>query len=166
MKISRLVVAVCIAFACSAAQAGNAYTVRPTDLKEKPFTDAKTLATLPGSSKVEVVQRRGSWNQIKADGKTGWVKMLSLRLGGSVHVGGGDTGVRSLFNVASTGRSGSTMTTGVRGLSEEKLHNPQPNPQALEELHGYAVDKSSAQRFAAAGNLKAAKVDYLPAPAK
>lgn len=165
MKISRLVTAMCIALACSAAQAGNAYTVRPTDLKEKPFTDAKTLATLPGSSKVEVVQRRGSWNQIKAGDKTGWVKMLSLRLGGSFQAGG-DTGVRSLFNVASTGRSGSMMTTGVRGLSEEKLHNPQPNPQAFAELHGYAVDKASAQRFAAAGSLKAAKVGYLPAPAK
>lgn len=167
MKTFIMVAAMCIAFTCSTAQAGgSAYTVRATDLKEKPFTDAKTLTTLPGKSKVEVLQRRGSWNQIRVGGKNGWVKMLSLRQGGTFQSGGGDTGVQSLFNVVSTGRSGSMTTTGVRGLSEEKLHNPQPNPRAFEELHGYAVDKETAQRFAAAVNLKAEKVDYLPAPAK
>jgi len=72
----------------------------------------------------------------------------------------------TLFNVASTGSSGSTTTTGVRGLSEEKLRNPQPNPQALQQLGDLAVSKAEAQQFAKSGRLSAAQMDYLPAPAK
>ncbi len=166
MKLSRWMIAAGLALACGLAQAGDtAYTVRPTPLKEKPYTDAKTLDNLAQNAKVEVVGRRGSWNKVKVGDKTGWVKMLSLRLGeGSQKTG--DTGFRTLFNVASTGGSGSTTTTGVRGLSEEKLHKPQPNPQAVEDMHKLAVSKQEAQRFAAAGKLVAGQMDYLPAPGK
>jgi hypothetical protein len=155
-----------LALACALAQAGEtAYTVRPTALKEKPYTDAKTLDSLGQNAKVEIVGRHGSWNKIKIGDKTGWVKMLRLRLGDAVQKTG-DTGFKTLFNVASTGGSGSTATTGVRGLSEEKLHNPQPNPKAVEDMHRLAVSKDEAQRFAQAGNLTAGRMDYLPAPAK
>ena len=166
MKLLQLIFAAGLVLACGVAQAGEtAYTVRPTALKAKPYTDAKTLENLAQQVRVEIVARRGSWSQIKVNEATGWVKMLSLRLGEAGQKTG-DTGFKTLFNVASTGGSGSTMTTGVRGLSEEKLHNPQPNPKAFEEMHGLAVDKAEAQQFAKAGKLVAAKMDYLPAPAK
>ena len=166
MKLSELMLAASLALACALAHAGDtAYTVRPTALKEKPYTDAKTLDNLAQNAKVEIIGRHGSWNKVKVNDTTGWVKMLSLRLGEAVQKTG-DTGFKTLFNVASTGGSGSTMTTGVRGLSEEKLHNPHPDPQALEEMHRLAVSKDEAQRFAKAGNLAAGKMDYLPAPAK
>jgi hypothetical protein len=165
MKLSGLMLAAGLALACGLAQAGEtAYTVRPTALKEKPYSDAKTLDNLGQNAKVEIVGRRGSWNKIKVNDTTGWVKMLSLRLGDAAQKTG-DTGFKTLFNVASTGGSGSTMTTGVRGLSEEKLHNPQPNPQAVEAMHRLAVSKEEAQQFAQAGKLAAGKMDYLPAPA-
>jgi hypothetical protein len=166
MKLSVWMIAAGLALACGLVQAGDmAYTVRPTALKDKPYTDAQTLDNLGQNVRVEIVGRRGSWNKIKVGNATGWVKMLSLRLGdGSQKTG--DTGFKTLFNVASTGGSGSTMTTGVRGLSEEKLHNPQPNPQALEEMRKLAVSKDEAQRFAGAGKLTAVSVNYLPAPAK
>jgi len=166
MKFLQLAGALAFALMCAQAQAGEtAYTVRATALKAKPYSDAETLDILAQQARVEIVARKGSWNQVKANGKTGWVKMLSLRLGAASQKSG-DSGFKTLFNVASTGGSGSATTTGVRGLSEEKLHNPQPNPQALQELHGLAVDKAEAQQFAKAGNLAAAKMDYLPAPAK
>ena len=166
MKLSELMLAAMLAIACGLAQAGEtAYVVRPTALKEKPYTDAKTLDNLAQNARVEVVGRRGSWSRIKVGEKAGWVKMLSLRLGEASQKTG-DTGFKTLFNVASTGSSGSTMTTGVRGLSEEKLHNPQPNPQALEEMHRLAVSKEEALQFAKAGKLAAGSMDYLPAPAK
>ncbi len=166
MKLTKWMIAAALARACGLAQAGDtAYTVRPTALKEKPYTDSKTLDNLAQNTRVEIIARRGSWNRIKVGDTTGWVKMLSLRLGEATQKTG-DTGFKTLFNVASTGGSGSTMTTGVRGLSEEKLHNPQPNPQALEEMHKLAVSKDEAQRFAKAGKLVAGSMDYLPAPAK
>jgi hypothetical protein len=73
----------------------------------------------------------------------------------------GDSGLMALFNVASTGRSGSTVTTGVRGLSEEQLKNTKPNPQALQAGKRYAVSRQEAERFAAEGKLHAQSVDYL-----
>ncbi len=166
MKSLRWIVALLLAAACAVAQAGEtAYTVRATALKAKPYTDADTLATLPEQSAVEILGRRGSWNQVKAGGTTGWVKMLSLRVASGQRKSG-DSGLKALFGMAATGSSGSTMTTGVRGLSEEKLHNPHPNPEALKQLRTFAVSGAEAQQFAAAGKLVPAHVDYLPAPAK
>jgi hypothetical protein len=166
MKLTKWMIAAALALACGLAQAGDtAYTVRPTALKEKPYTDSKTLDNLAQNAKVEIIGRHGSWNKIKVGDSTGWVKMLSLRLGEASQKTG-DTGFRTLFNVASSGSSGSTTTTGVRGLSEEKLHNPHPDPQALEAMHKLAVSKEEAQRFANAGKLVAGKMDYLPAPGK
>ena len=143
-----------------------AHTVRATELKAKPFTDAATLATLAEGRKVEVVGRKGGWTKLRANDKTGWVRMLSLRFGDAAAKKSGDTGLGALFNVVTTGSSGSTVATGVRGLSEENLKNPHPNPQALKQLHGFEVGKRAAQKFARAGKLRTQHVDYLPAPDK
>ncbi len=145
----------------SAWAGGVAYTIRDTELKAKPFSDAETLASLPSQSKVEVLQRQASWTQVKSGSAKGWVKMLSLQLESNAQNKQGDNGLRTLFNVASTGRSGSTVTTGVRGLSEEQLKNAEPNPQALRAAKRYAVNSEEAQRFAAQGKLQAQSIDYL-----
>jgi hypothetical protein len=144
-------------------QAGEiAYTVRPTELKIKPFSDAATLLTLPEHGKVEILMRQASWMQVKSAGTSGWVKLLSLRIGNEdAPKKGGDSGLGALFNVAATGSSGSTVTTGVRGLSEEKLKNASPNPKALKTMQDFAVTKKSAVGFAEAGKLKSRHVDYL-----
>ena len=161
----RILIAVCLSLACVWAYAGeSANTVRDVPLKAKPFADAPTLATLPTGSKVEIVSRQSGWTQIKADAATGWVKMLSLRLDAGVAQRRGDSGLGALFNVASTGRSGGTVTTGVRGLSEERLKNARPNPQALQAAKAYTIGKSEAQRFADQGGLHAQNIDYLAAP--
>jgi hypothetical protein len=166
MNVLRLITTVLLLSVCSLAQAGEAaYTVRSTDLKAKPYTDADTLTILPERSKVEIVGRHGSWDKVMENGKIGWVKMLSLRIEEGVQSKTGDNGFKTLFNVASTGSSGSTMTTGVRGLSEENLRNPHPNPKALQELNGVAASKAEAQQFAGVGKLTTAKMNYLPAPA-
>lgn len=168
MRLMQLAFAACLSIVSGLTLAGEtAYTVRPTELKAKPFADADTLATLAEKSAVEIIARQGSWNQVKVKGATGWVKMLSLRLGGEgVQKKAGDSGLSTLFNVAQTGSSGSTTTTGVRGLSEEKLRNPRPNPQALKQLESFAESKAQAQQFAKSGKLSAVQMDYLPAPAK
>ena len=168
----KLIFALCFGLymlTAAAAQAGEiAYTVRATELKAKPFADAATLLSLAEHGKVEIVARQASWMQVKAaDGTTGWVKMLSLRLGnGEASKKSGDNGLGALFNVAATGNSGSTVTTGVRGLSEENLKNAHPNPQALKTMQGYAVSKQEASGFAKAGKLKSQHMDYLTPPAK
>lgn len=159
------IAAICLSLLCGMAQAGDpAYAVRDTDLKAKPFSDAVTLSQVAANTRVEIMQRKSSWMQVKVNGKTGWIKMLSLRLGeASARKKRGDSGLAALFNVASTGSSGSTVTTGVRGLSEEQLKNTTSNPQELEAGKAYAVSKSEARKFAQSGKLSARKMDYLPA---
>lgn len=159
----RKIVALCLLFCLvPAAWAGeSAYTIRSTELKAKPYTDAPTLTSLPPRSRVEVLGRQASWTHVKSTSFNGWVKMLNLRFDANGQSRRGDNGLSALFNVASTGRSNSTVTTGIRGLSEEQLKNTKPNPQALQAAKRYAVSRSDAERFAAQGKLHAQSVDYL-----
>lgn len=156
----------CLGWYAPVAHADEAHTVRPTEVKAKPFTDADTLTSLPENSAVEVLARKSGWMQIKNDGTSGWVKMLNLRFGNAAaQKESGDSGLGTLFNVAATGGSGSTVSTGVRGLSEESLKNPHPNPEAMKELQRYATGKKEAQNFGKSGELATRQIDYLP-PAK
>jgi len=164
MKLARFLMAISLALVCGLAQANDiAYTARPIDLKKEPYNDAATVARLPQNTQVKIVARRGSWDKIQVGKSVGWVKMLSLRMTVS-STKPSYSKYRSLYNVASSGGSRSTITTGVRGLSEEKLHNPQPDPRALQEMHRLAVSKDEARRFAQAGHLTASQMAYLPAP--
>lgn len=154
-----LVIAPVLAIATESAQ-----TLTSTDLKPEPFIDAKTISTLPAKTPVEVLKRQGGWLQIKTDSAEGWVKMTSVRLGSGGVDAKGDSGLASLFNAATTGRSGEkgvTVATGVRGLSAEDLKNAKPAPDAVKKLDSYSGSKNEAQSFAANGKLQAQKVDYL-----
>lgn len=136
-----------------------ATVIRATELKKSPATDADTVAQLPENTAVEALDRQGGWTRIKAASGEGWVKLLALRYGGPT-AKKGDTGIAQIFNVARTGSSGTQVTTGVRGLDEEKLANAQPNPGELEKLEKYAVERPAAAGFAAKGKLSAHQVDY------
>ncbi len=140
-----------------------AYTVRPTEIKQQPYSDAASIATLPDKASVNIVLRKGGWVQINSTQGKGWVKMLNLR-SSSTTTKQGDSGLQSLFNMGRSGSSGITVATGVRGLSEEDLQNSQPNPAELAKLQGYAVNKNQAEKFGRSSKLKTQTLDYVPAP--
>lgn len=143
-----------------------AYTVRPTEMKQEPLTDAASLASLAEKSQVEILQRQGGWARVKSSSASGWVRLLSLRFSPVSGEGQrGDTGIKSLFNVALTGSSGTVVATGVRGLSEEDLKNAQPNPQQLKKMRSYAAGKAEAQEFSRKVKLTPQRIDFVPAPA-
>ncbi len=139
-----------------------AYTVRATEIKQKPFSDAATVATLKEKASVTMLSRQGGWVNINSEAGEGWVKLLSLR-SDVVAAKTGDSGLGSLLNVGRTGSSGITVATGVRGLSEEELKNAKPNPEEFKKLQGFAVDKNKAENFATSVKLKSQTLDYLPA---
>lgn len=152
--------------AAGAAAGEPAYTVRPTDLKAKPFTDAATLAKLAQSSQVDVMERQASWLQVKAAGSTGWVKMLSVRydqIGAASRSGTTNSNLGVLFNIAQTGSGGSVATTGAKGFMEEGLRNPRPNPAALQQMHTQDVSAAEARAFAAGGRLSTVSIAYVGA---
>ena len=135
-----------------------ATVIRATELKSEPASDATTMAQLAENTAVEAIERKGGWSRVKTKSGEGWVKMLALRYGGSAK--SGDSGIGRLFSVARTGSSGTTVTTGVRGLDGDQIKTAQPNAAELKKLHGYAVNAQAAGSFAASGKLEAQKVDY------
>ncbi len=78
-----------------------------------------------------------------------------------------DTNLSSNSNpyntISKTGSSGNTVSTGVKGLSEEQLKNAKPNPEEARRLGNYKDTEADARSFARQGKLVAQKVDYLPA---
>ena len=137
-----------------------ATVIRAAELKQEPASDAATVATLAESTVVEAFERKSGWTRVKSASGEGWVRMLSLRFGGSAATKSGSSGVSQLFNVARTGSSGTQVTTGVRGLDEQQLANAQPNPAELTKLDGFAADRDAAASFAAQGKLEAQSVGY------
>lgn len=155
-------------FALGLAQAmaqETGYTVREIEVKKEPFSDADTVGTLPEKAQVKVLNRQGGWMQVESGTVSGWVRMLSVRVN-SVRSSLA-SGLKSLFSVARTGSSGTTVTTGVRGLDKEQIQNAKPNPEELKKLSGFAATKADAERFAAESpQLKNQAVEYLPASAR
>lgn len=152
--------------AIGSAHAETALTIRATDLQALAQSDAATLASLPENTKVDVLRRVGAWDEVKtATGQTGWVRMLNLRFDVSTtSKGNGASGsLNALSGLLSTGRTSNTatVTTGVRGLTEEDLKNATANPAELEKMQRFATDKTSAEKFAQHSKLSATKVDYL-----
>jgi hypothetical protein len=135
--------------------------VRPTELKQEPATDAAKIVDLPADAAVDAGKRSGGWIFVRTKaGKEGWVKLLSLRYGGVGAAKKGDTGVVQAINVARTGSSGTQVTTGVRGLDDEKIATAQPNSAELKKLEGFAVPASASAQFAERGKLQSHSVSY------
>lgn len=146
---------------CGSVLAEPATTTRSTELKAQPTSDAITLATLPEKEKIETIKRQGAWIQVKsADGKIGWLRMLSLRLGNSESQKT-TSGLGSLLGFGRSTTTGGTVTTGVRGLSEEDLENAKPNPAELEKMEKFSVNKTQAKRFATSAKLQSQDLEYL-----
>lgn len=145
------------------------YTYRVTELKSRPFTDAPTVASLPEKTSVEVLERKGAWMQIKAQegGTRGWVRMLSVRLG-STEKKSSNGSLLALIGMSNRPRpqTSATVTTGVRGFSEEDLQKAEPNPEELIKMDGFAATAEQAQQFATAGKLESQTAPYFDADGK
>lgn len=148
----------------AAAQAETGYTLRAIDLKAKPFLDSDNVAKLPDKAELEIVTRQGPWMQVKTkDQKLGYVRLLQVRLGGAVTAAdpGGyvplpATGASSSSRPATT----ATVTTGVRGFSEEELKASQPNKAEYEKMKGFAATPEQAAAYAAGVKLAARAVPF------
>jgi len=142
------------------AAAEPATVIREVEMKQAPAADAATLATLPENTAVDALERKGGWTRVKTSAGEGWVRMLSLRLGGATTAKPGASGLTQAFNVARTGTSGTQTTTGVRGLDADQIANAQPNPAELAKLEKFAANREAAASFATEGKLAPTSVAY------
>lgn len=151
-----------------AALAEPAVTIRATPLQAQAESDAATVDSLAENTRVELVARKGAWAQVRtAGGQGGWVRMLALRpeaAGGAQAAPAGGGAATALKGLLTAGRSSNsaTVTTGVRGLSEEDLQNAQANPAELQKLQQFTAQRQTAQAFAQRARLAAQQVEYLP----
>lgn len=160
----KLLAALLLVTGSSAATAETATLARDTTLHEKPLGNAAVVGTLKAQSLVTVDARKGAWAKVTTtDGKTGHLRILNLR---STSTQKGDSGVSALASVFRTGSSGSSVATGVKGMSAEELTGAAPNEAELQKLQGLRVSEDEARRSAGRAGLKPVDVAELPAPAR
>jgi hypothetical protein len=148
--------------AAYAAETG--YTLKATEVKDRPFLDANTLVTLSEKTTVEILTRQGAWMQIRtADAKKGWIRMLSARLGSPDQKPQSGGNLLSALGIGNRPRPAttSTVTTGVRGFSEEDLANAKPNAAEVEKMKSFAATNEEAAKLAESGKLAAKPVAYF-----
>lgn len=156
-----LLLAFCMPLITHAAEMGTA--LKADSLRTEPYADAKTLSSLNKGDAVEILSKKGGWLNVKANGKTGWVRILSVKRGASATSGNNSA---SLLNMAS-GRSGTgkvVSSTGVRGLNEEELKNATFNEPEVRKMESFQQSSEQANGFAKDASLKARPFEYLAAP--
>lgn len=134
-------------------------------VRAQPYSDAKITGNISRSQKVEILSRKGAWLNIKTSKTKGWVRLLSVKRGAAT---GSGTKASDVLDLAS-GRSGTgkvVATTGVRGLNEEDLKSAKFDESQVKVLESHSQSAEQARKFARAGELKAVKFEYLPAPAQ
>ena len=152
----------CLALAASVVGAEPATTIRAVDLKARAASDAKTIASLPINTSVDLVRREGAWVQLRSGKDLGWAKLFDIRLAGATTgpTKGGSNSLGDVLGLAS-GQRGASVTTGVRGLDEDMLRRAQPNAAEFDKLVSYASTKEQVDAFLKAGNLQTRTVEWL-----
>lgn len=156
-----ILLATCAAAGLARAEPGT--LLRDSELRAKPFGDAAVVAQLKARDGIDIVTRQGAWAQVKAGSQTGWVRVLNVRTGSGQR---GDAGVGQLASVFKTGSSGTTVTTGVKGLSEEKLKAAEPAPAEAKRLDQYRETEAGARSFAKQAKLASQDLPFFDAQGK
>lgn len=154
-----LAIALATVLAAGAALAAEPGTVlKSTQLRSAPLGSADVVAELKAKQSVQITARQGAWAGVTTDaGQQGWARILNLRTGTGEASGAGAEQLASVFR---TGSSGTTVTTGVKGLSAEQLRSASPNYAEVDRLDGFAATSGDARQFADAGELQPQPVDY------
>ncbi len=166
MKIRNVLIACCMAVPLAALAEGGT-VVRSTQLAAEPYVDAASRGVVRSESGVEIIKRQGGWYHVRTDdGRDGWVRLSSIRLGEAAEEEEGGFWA-SVFSF--TGRSQTrtaSATTGIRGLSEEEIQAARPDEAAVVRLAQFAPDDAETRRFAAEIGLAQQAVKPLPEKVK
>lgn len=139
---------------------------RTTDLRDKPGNDGAMLQVVQANTVVEVAERQGGWYKVTVGGVAGWMRLSAIRFGTPVASSGGGSATLGFLQSGRSAVTSGTVTTGVRGLSEEGLAKAEPNYTAVASLDALAVTGDDARLYASEAPAVAVKVDYVAAPEK
>jgi hypothetical protein len=140
-----------------------AITIRAVELKAKAASDAKTIASLPTNTTVDLIKREGAWVELKSGKDRGWAKLFDIRLASAQTAPSKSSSNTAFSDTVGllSGARGASVTTGVRGLDEDMLKRAVPNEQQYNLLVSYASTKQQAQAFGKAGHLESRTVEEL-----
>ncbi len=142
------------------AWAEPASLLKDTDLYAKPLSDAEVIKPLKAGEKLDITARKGAWANVKAgNGASGWLRILNLRTGSGQQ---GEAGVGAVASLFRTGSSGNTVSTGIKGMSEEMLRNARPNAEENRRLDKFKQTEGVARTYAGLEKLGEQQVSYLP----
>ena len=80
-RVCALIFALCALMCMAPAYAADrGVVIRAGDIKTAPFIDAGSAGPVAANEPVTIVDRKGGWMQVQATGKTGWIRMLNVRL--------------------------------------------------------------------------------------
>ena len=147
----------------SAQAAENGQIIRAGELMTEPFVDAAAAGPVTADAPVTLLERRGGWVRVETGGRTGWLRMLNVRLeGGAATLASAPAPGRSNpLSMLRTGSSDRTVTTGIKGLGEEDIRRAAANYAQLDQLGKLAVGAAETRANAQANQLKEAEVAYL-----
>ncbi|HYW56771.1 MAG TPA: SH3 domain-containing protein [Polaromonas sp.] len=176
-KIKRVhwlgICALTLASSMAHAQSEPVLLKRPSELREAPGENSRSLVALAERTPLtRSGARQGAWVQVKTEqGATGWVHMFDIgSSSGAAPAGAGASALRGLtsfFNKGSAqgGSTTATSTVGIRGLGAEDLNRSQPSIAAVDQADGMRMNADQARQFAGNASLAARTVDPLPEPA-
>lgn len=132
-----------------------------TTLREAPAGNA--LGPLKQGVLVDVGQRDGGWYEITlTDGRTGWVRMMDVRLNEQGEDDSLFGGLLSWLNSGPQRSHSGTTTAGIRGLSADDIKSSgNQDPQTVEDLAAFRVPPDEARKFAASHGLESHTVAEL-----
>lgn len=153
--------AFCLLAGAAAATPGT--VLRNEKLYAQPSASASAAASVNKGANVTVLSKQGGWLRVTAGRTTGWIRLLSVRVGGG---GLASVGVGDVVGAATTRSDPSKVVAvaGLRGLSDEELKVAKFNAEELARLDSLAVAPAQARNFAAAGGLASAHIKLLPKP--
>ena len=145
----------------TAAPGAPGVMLRDDALRASPSATAASVAQLGRGAQVRVLAGDGGWTQVYAAGKTGWVRILSVKsdlastpdLGALVEVGKRAPDAGRVVAVA-----------GARGLDEIQLKSAQYRADELVILDAFAASRADAEAFARVAGLVSRDLPYLPKP--
>lgn len=155
--------AVLVFHGASAQAAEKGLIIRAGDLMAEPFIDAAKASPVTASEPVTLLERRGGWVRVETGGRTGWVRMLNIRLeaGAATLAAAPATGRANPLSLLRTGSSGQTVTTGIKGLGEEDIRAASADYAQLDQLGKLAVGAAETRANAQQNQLKENNVAYL-----
>lgn len=144
------------------AWAADGVMLRDDSLRSAASAGSAVVGKAAKGSPVDILARKGGWTQVRTAGRTGWVRLLSVR---ATAADGGKDDLAAVAALTQKRDSGKVVAVaGLRGLNEEELRSAQFDAAELRRLESYGVAGAEARKFAADGGLAAVAVNELPAP--